>query len=96
MIKAKFNDLALGARFKYILDPDYPTKLLPVSVLEATWVKIGYNKIAKWQNDGLNSAGQLCCFFAEDNANANADVLNLDALPQALDINVVLKCLTEN
>ena len=56
-MKAPFNKLALGARFRY----DNPN-------VDKTWVKISHTLIAEW-DDALVAAdwaGQMICSFADD------------------------------
>lgn len=66
MNKVPFNVLALGARFRYINNPDKPSE--PANV-PTTWVKIYPNLIAKWEDENACTdwtGQQVCCFAEED------------------------------
>jgi hypothetical protein len=72
-MKVQFNVLAYGARFRYINDPDNPDKPANVS---KTWVKIGPNEIAEWEdhNAATNWVGQQICSFAYNDNALNEEV----------------------
>lgn len=64
-MNAPFNKLALGVKFRYI----HPH-------VEKTWVKIGHNEIAEWDESQAvtNWVGQQICSFAENDLEASLSV----------------------
>lgn len=65
IMKAPFNKLAYGTRFKFV-DSD----------LESTFVKIGHNKVAEWRSDKIvleRGHHQSLCCFTNDSAPYDLD-----------------------
>jgi hypothetical protein len=66
MITAPFEDLAYGAKFRYITNPDKPNDPVSERLKERIWVRIDYNTIAEWIEEYATVGfHQPICSFAD-------------------------------
>ena len=81
-----FNKLALGARFRYIQAGSNKNR---------TWVKIGANTIAEWDEAKKtdNWIGQRICCFTDDFRQENPRISVVGVVTETLDTDALLEVL---